>query len=161
MDEDALVTALTGPLAESVSVAVFEGKNLVSVDLSLPVFRGGRDLFFFFLAVFSNGVGRMFGRHRAGPGSLYELTDEEFDAVDSKMRVMGVRCKRTMASNEVQMPEKKNNMEELSTARLDLPVERYRLTVIDGTESICHNMWFHLIHLGLDHRSGCAINVRF
>jgi hypothetical protein len=139
---------------------VFEGKDLVSVELSLPVFRGGRDLFFFLLAVFTNGVGRMFGRHRAGPGSLYELSDEEFGAVDSKMRVMGVRCKRTMVSTEVQMPEKKNNIEELSTARIDLPVERYRLTVIDGFEGICHSMWFHLIHLGLDHRSGCAMNAR-
>ncbi len=148
-----MVSAITGTLAEGISQAVFgANNNVASIEMTIPLFRGGRDLFFFFVAVFSNGAGRMFGRHRAGYADLHGLSDEEFDAVDEKMRVMGVRCRRTQTFSDTEIPVKTNNLADLASTRLDLPIERYRLTVEDG--SIEHSMWFQMFHTGVDSRFG-------
>lgn len=154
--EDEMVSAIIGPLAEGISHAVFGGNNIASVEMTIPMFRGGRDLFFFFVAVFSNGTGMMFGRHRAGYADLHGLSEEEFDAVDGKMRVLGVRCKRTQTFSDTVRPTKTHNLEDLASTRLDLPLERYRLTVEDG--GVEHSMWFQMFHTGIDSRFRCCGN---
>ena len=161
--DDRIIESLTPHLAEGIARSVFGASDLASIEMCLPVFRGGRDLFFFFIAIFRRGASLLFGADK-NYTELHELSDAEFDALASRMRLMGVRCYRTTrdgGDDDGGATPCGNNMSELASSRQDMQVDRYRLSVTD-VDSVVHTMWFSLRFAGPDFaRCGSSAGILF
>ena len=131
--------------ADSLARLIFvETPCSASIELSLPSLGCARDLFFMLLDLFIRGLLLLYGGSDAARDGIavHEITSDQIDTLDSKLRVAGVRCRYT--TGDARGAGAWTNVDELMDAEPGLPLGSYRLEA--QARGRLHTMWFELEH---------------